>query len=325
MIAYIKSVKSWETLAYAVPVKWAAPLLSSDNSPGQFVFMPEALPEGIEGEWLVYAGNVWVVDSISSTETELTVTVRDVFSAFYRQHVMPSGHSMVGGFLLAIFNTNYRDNADAEYAMPYLNVTASDSTPLIMPELSEDIFFTMSDYLRRVSQISTDIRFTPATDTLNITVTKKPAAVRNVIDGDGHFELVGISQSSAIVSKVTARNGNVRTDYYLWPDGTIRTTEPTTRVRGRWEQILIGQNSGNTELEQVQAIFEKNEASLKVEFYSDKEYSYGEKLRMLVRGKLYEATVAYVEKSSEDNRTLYKAGRLPTSLTDKLRLALGGR
>lgn len=323
MIAYIKSVKSWETLAYAVPVKWTAPLLSSDNAPGQFVFMPEALPEGIEGEWLVYAGKAWVVDSISSTETELTVTVRDAFAAFYRQHVYPSGHSTVGGFLTAIFNTNYRDNADAEYAMPYLVVDNEDTTPMIEPGLEDELFFVAADYLRRVTQLGVGVEFEPKNDGLYITIYTQPSAPRNVIDGDGHFELVSVTKSSSIVSKVTARRGNVRTDYYLWPNGSISTTEPTTRVKGRWEQIRIG-DSDITESEQVKAVFEENTASLKVEFYSDKEYRYGERLRLLVRGKLYDATVAYVEKSSEDTRTLYKAGRLPTSLTDKLRLALGG-
>ncbi len=328
----IKSIKDFSTLAHAEPVSWNAPVISNDNSVGPIIFPPDADVIGYEGQWLVLISNgngapmpeqsLWVIKSVTPNENSITVTVQDAFNAFYRSHIMPLGYTTTGALLAALFNINYKNQADTEYAMPYLTVSNTDSTPLIPPDLTDDTIFVMCNYLRKVSQRGVKIKISLAGNgtgvAVDISTINTPK--QTLIMGDGHSQLVSQDFSSNITSKVTVVIGGVNNYYYLQADGSISTTAPSPRIAGKWETIVLREDGDA--LEEATKIFEKNSAALKIEFYSDKLLEYCAPVTIVADGHVSDANISFIGISSDDYRYHYIAGDMPVTLLDKLKLAL---
>ena len=321
MTAFIKSVKTWQTLAHAEAISWDVPELSTDNSVGQIVFPPDADVIGYEGEWIVIAGILLVIRSIKPTEQAITVNVVDAYNAFYRSHIMFNTQNTVGGFLLTALTNSYKNQGDAEYAMPYLTITNTDATPLIQPTLVNDTVFVMSDYLRMVSQRGVDIAITPAATGVDVAISTRSTAEKTVLFDDGHAQLNSQDFSADITSKVTAVINGVNNYYYLQADGTVAQTVPSPRIAGKWATVVLSEDADV--IAEVEKIFAKNTAALKIDFASDKHYNYGDAVRVRIKDKVYKTVITSVSVSSNDmHAKRYKAGTMPVTLTDKLKLAL---
>lgn len=325
MEAFVKSIKTWETLAYGFPVKWTdLPVMSNENNTGDMIFPFDERLLGMEGNWLVMGDDLWVIKAIKASEREgtLTYTLQDRFNAFYRSHIMFYSQTTVGGFLATAFTNSYKNQSDAEYAMPYLRITNSDSTPLIVPPLENGVLFNMANYLRSVSQQGVKISIQPAAigQGVDVDISTRSADRETVEFESGHSQLVSCETTVDTVSKITAVINGANHFYYLQPDGTIAQTAPSPRIKGTWQTVCL---SPEEDVEaNLKALFAKNSASKKIEFYSDKLMECGTPVRIATNRQIIEAELSYVAISSGDGRYHYKAGDLPVTLTDKLRIAM---
>lgn len=321
MIAYIKDRKTFATVAYADVVEYTVPLLSFDDSKGTVVFADRVV-EGNEGNWLILVGKPLIIESIKPSATTITVNVSDAITAFNRLHRPPSSYpTTTGQFVYNCFEYNYKTQSDAEYAMPYLNVTNSDSTAIIKPD-AEDIFFSMQNYLRKVIQRGIKIDFTVTNTTLDIAISTHGTA-RNIFANDGNTDVVSEEFSQNTTSKVSVYKAGTPTVYYLQANGSISTTAPSPRIAGQWQMISIGDN--DDKLEKAKEVFAANDAAYKIEFYSDTLYEVGQKCKIRIRDKVYDIVISFIEISDKDSRYHYKAGTLATTLSEKLKLILKTR
>ena len=323
MTAFIKSVKTWQTLAHAEAISWDVPIMSSDNSVGQIVFPPDADVIGYEGEWLVMNGILWIIRTIKPTEQNITVSVVDAFNAFYRSHILPSGYTTVGGLLQALFTANYKNQGDAEYKMPYLTISNTDATPLILPNLVDDTVFVMSDYLRMVSQRGVDIAITPSLNGqgVDVNISTHSTAEKVVVFNDGHSLLNSQDFNADITSKVTVVVNGSNTYYYLQADGSVSQTAPSPRIAGKWATVVHKANGDA--LDEAEKVFAKNTAAIKIDFNSDKVFDYGDIVKIKIKDKVYKTAITFVSFNSNDRVSRhYKAGDMAVTLTDKLKLAL---
>lgn len=316
MTAYIKRIKDFVTVAYAPAIKWNVPLFSNDNSSGTITFTTDSqIKRGYEGYWLIMDGHIWVIQSISPSDTEISVTVVDAFNAFNRNHRIVSGYSTTGALLAAIFNLNYKQQSDAEYAMPYLDVTNTNTTPLIAPTPIDEIFFSATDYMRLCSQKGVKIDFEPTNTELKVKISNRSTAYSNIILDDSHSQLVSQEYSQDITSKVSVVIGANMTSYYLQPDGTISQSAPSPRIQGQWQMIKAEDNAQ----EAAQAVFDKNDAAYKIEFNSDRVLDWCSKVKVRVDGEVKDVVISSVSISSDDDRYKYAAGDLATTMTAKLK------
>lgn len=325
MVAYIRKMKDWSVIKWAEPFEWSVPIWSNDNAKGTFKFAPDApIDKAHIGEWLQFGENLWVIKDIKPSETEITVSVQDAINAFYRTHVFPSGYTVTGTFIAAILNTNYKAQADAEYAMPYLNVTNTDTTPLIQPTIKDDILFVMSDYMREVIKRGIKITFTPNFFGINIAISTHGTARKAIPMDDGHSQLVKKEFSSDITSKVTVIYNGTNNYWYLRADGSADWhSAPNPRIPGKWATIIVDEEWKAQG--EVEKIFAKNTASLQVEFYSDKAFELNEPVIILDGKNQYESKISFIEINSDDNRYHYKAGDMATTLLEKLRLIINAQ
>lgn len=324
MIAYVRSMKSWSAIAWAEPFEWSIPIWSNDNAKGSLKFAPDApITKEHNGEWLAVDGNLFVIKDVKPSETEITVSVQDAINAFYRTHVMPSGYTTTGAFIKAILDINYKAQADAEYAMPYINVTNTDTTPLIQPTIKDDILFVMSDYMREVIKRGIKIEFSYNVLDVNITISTHGTSRKAIPMDDGHSQLVKKEFSSDITSKVTVIYNGTNNYWYLQADGSADWhSAPSPRIPGKWATIIVDEEWKAQG--EVEKIFAKNTASLQVEFYSDKAFELNEPVIILDGKNQYESKISYIEINSDDNRYHYKAGDMSTTLIEKLRLLMNG-
>lgn len=323
MIALIKSIKDWKTIAHAEVLSYDAPIISNDNAVGTINFAPDADVLGYEGHWICIGRKVWLIKSAKPSETNIAVTVCDAYNAFYRSHRIGSAPTTsTGAFLEAIFRINYKNQPDTEYAMPYLNITNTDDSDFIQPDLKSDTIFVMSDYLRLCAKMGVIVRIAPAAvgSGLDVVIEPRSPIEKTLVFDDGHSMLSAQDYQATIISKVTAIQNNVQSYYYIQEDGSASQTEPEPRIEGRWETIVLNENQ--VALDEVNKVFAQNTAALKIEFYSDKEFQHGEVIRFYGNGKPQKAAISHVAVKSEDYRYFYKAGDMATTLVDKLKLAL---
>lgn len=323
MIAYVKSITTFDTLLVAEAIDWQAPTMSNDASEGSAVFADERVM-GLEGNWLLLDGEIFYITEISpDTSSELiTVKIGDAFSAFNRQHGGTSiSQSTTGDFLYAIFYYNYKTQADAEYAMPYLNITNSDATPLIKPELESDKIYTASDYFRMCAKRGIRIAFSATNTALNVDISTRDLTPQNIFMGNGENQLASQSFSANTVSKVTVYKNGAQSTYYLQADGSAGTTAPSPRIKGRWRTI-INDSADTTALDDARSVFYENTAVNKICFYSTRKLECNQPLRIRIKDKVYTLAVSLVQISSGDSRYYYEAGDMLVTLTSKVRALL---
>lgn len=166
-------------------------------------------------------------------------------------------------------------------------------------------------------------------------ISGQPTAV--IPFSDGHSHLVSESYSSDIVSHIlvvsTAGSGNGRCDYFMRYDGSMAVVlNPAGSVNP--ENQMIGNNivletslvinestahEGGAVYDLAVAEFAKNSSESKVEFYSDKELSLFQPVKLMLKRGILETKISSIKKKSGDNRYLYTCGQLSTTTSEKIK------
>lgn len=341
MQAFIKTAAAFRTAYVRDVLDYELTLDSLESLPSSVTLLGGDIPRTMGGSWLYVADSLFLIGAVSPGDGMTELQLQSPLDAFSRPraYVPPAAGSTLGAFVARELADGWRDQPDAVYALPYLQISASDSLPFVPPETDEQGFYTLSTWLRTLRRdYGLELRFTPNGDKLGVLI--RPAATRShtFLCGDGHTELASNVYSRTAVAKVTTvqpvDSGQVdaqgetifeteTTDWYLALDGSVSSQEPAGRAYGSWTVLPVSAKKDAEEA--ARAAFSKNSETHKVEFWTDFRPGLLDPFRLrLPSGAVFAGEIQAIRKLRGDRRWLCQSGTWPVSLTDKVRSASGG-
>lgn len=338
MEAFVKSFATYRTIKKATVIASALTLDSLEADTTTVTVVGTGIGRSNTGDWLLIDGQVYRISNVKPQGDRTLLTLLSPLDAFNRPlelEKMPRDQ-YVGGFIMEIMKSQWVECEDPVYTMPYLTVTNLDPTPYAEPELDNSGCFVLTNYCRLMRKTyRTTVKFADAGNTLACTITKAPAATRQVDFSDGRSQLQSVDYSSSGTAKLTvlcdvdtglkdAEGDPIlerqRSVWYLAEDGTVSQEIPPRRASGEWKTITVKKVE---EIEKkVVETFAKNKANHKLEFWSTRDLAVQDDCTFMVYGELLQSYISYKRKSSEDKRFYYKSGELATTATEKLRGAV---
>lgn len=338
MEAFVKSFATYRTIKKATVIASALTLDSLESDTTTVTVVGTGIGRSNTGDWLLIDGQVYRISNVKPQGDRTLLTLLSPLDAFNRPlelEKMPRDQ-YIGGFIMEIMKTQWVECEDPVYTMPYLTVTNLDPTPYAEPELDNSGCFVLTNYCRLMRKTyRTTVKFADAGNTLACTITKAPAATRQVDFSDGRSQLQSVDYSSSGTAKLTvlcdvdtglkdAEGDPIlerqQSIWYLAEDGTVSQEIPPRRASGEWKTITVKKVE---EIEKkVVETFAKNKANHKLEFWSTRDLAVQDDCTFMVYGELLQSYISYKRKSSEDKRFYYKSGELATTATEKLRGAV---
>ena len=338
MEVFVKSFAAYRTVKKASATAYTLVLDALDAESSTVTVAGTEISAADVGSWMICCGQVCRISGVKPKDGQTTVTLESPLKAFQRPlelDVQPNDQT-VGGFIKAQLQTHWVACDDPDYAVPYLSVSNSDTTPYVPPEVDSGGIYKLPDYAQLMRKTyRTTVRFADGGDHLICTVLTEPVASKQISFEDGHSQLVSVTYSSSGLAKVTALHDidtgekdddgkavliRERSNWYLSEDGEISQLIPARRAVGDWGQVHVA--SGDDVAAKVAETFAKNNRSHKLEFWSDVDLPVQTNCTFLVYGQLLRSHISYKRKSSTDNRFYYKSGELATTATEKLKGAL---
>lgn len=327
MKIYFKSKSTFRTVASADVLSASICVDSTDGQASTVTAVGE-YGRTLSDQWAVYDGLLFLVSKVTPQEGRTLFTLLDPVDAFSRPliYTAPAGVSNAAAYVASIIYSEYVNQSDPVYALPYISVFNPDTIAFIPPETDSDGLFKLSDYIRLLRRmLNFKLTWTISGNALQLTLLKGASTARRIVFNDGHTQLSTAAYSRSGLAKLTVimqhEDGSTdRTDYYLAEDGSVSTSMPARRAEGQWDIITVAANQDP--LQKAEEAFAKNKASHKVEFYSDRDYSVYDPCVISLYGELLSSHISYKGKASGDSRWLYKSGELAVTATEKLK---GGR
>lgn len=335
MEAFVKSFATYRTIGHAPIISYALTLDALDDETSTVIVAGNAITSGNVGDWLICDGQLFYISNVKPASNQTTLTLKSPLDAFYRPLELESQpvDQTVGGFIAQQLQRHWIACNDPVYAVPYLAVSYSDTTPFVPPELNNSGSFVLADYARLMRKTyRTTVVFSDGNDRLICTVQTIPASSKQISFEDGKSQLVSVAYSFSGLAKITAlhdidtgekdADGNKiytreRTDWYLSDSGEVSQLIPSRRATGEWGQLLVKSNEDVRA--KVEETFAKNKTNHKLEFWSKLDLPVQTDCTFLVYGQLLRSHISYKRKSSTDSRYYYKSGELATTATEKLK------
>lgn len=315
MVCFFKSIDTFETIGQAIVSEYAVPLASANGSTGS-VTVPGELTQDYTRQWLVLGDRLLYITAVTPMDNMTTITVGDALTAFNRTiaYVEPTTYYL-GEYIKSLAESEYINQSDPFFDMPYLTATNSDTTEFahITPK---DFITSLESVARSAQARGVSIVFSFDADSVTMSISTANATAQAVVMGDGHSQLVSEEYNREQISKVTVVSVlGYPHDYYLTLTGEIVTEAPVNRPPGEW--ITVTQGADNL-LDTAKEAFATSVNSHKIVFFSTLELALFQPLLMRLNGKLYETSITYVGIQSSDRRYLYECGDAATTLTDKV-------
>ena len=204
MVAFIKRRKDFRTVVSAEVVSYDVPLASIADDVGTIVLYDTTVTRGSEGDFMIMDGHIWVIDQVTPSEMQTTVTVTDIAAAFDRLLPYVGEGISIGSFLAQQLADHYRNVSDLEYRMPYLEITNLDNTEFLGPTVTDGLF-NLRTYMRKVNRLrDVQVQFSVSQNKLNILIQPRQRPSHNIIFEDGTSQLISRSYSRSSIAKVTA-------------------------------------------------------------------------------------------------------------------------
>lgn len=272
--------------------------------------------------WAVLSGAVYFITEVSPKDGRTLVKLADPVSAFDRELPFDyDGEETVGEFIAGALAVGWINEDDPAYALPFLSVSYSDTTPFFTPDVDDHGLWRLDDYARRArAEYGVALRFSPEGDALAVSIVKTVAAVAAVVFNDGHSQLDSAAFSRGGPAKVTAVQGDERTNWYLAANGSFSTTVPAERAAGTWTTIHL--SDSDVPEEKVAQEFAKHAESHKLSFWSDRQLAAGDRVTFRLNGEVVSGVISAVTLNSGDSRFYYTSGELATTAAEKLRKLL---
>ena len=329
MIAFIKSIHDFSTIATVQVASWDLPLATVGDDTGSVVLLGESAA-GREGNWLVIDERVYLISQTAANQGQTTLTLQMPVNAFDRSLYYSGAVASIEAFIVAALTGAYKNASDSFFAMPYLSITADSETAFTPPELSDGMY-VLSDYIKAVQPptyadngtidvpgVICDISCSDTT--LYIRLHSSEPAARKAVFDTSLFQLVTRTHDRDIISKVSVIHtdtGNTAMNYYLKSNGAITPIAPNDRVPGKW--VSVPYNADEAVMATARKEFEKNRDTHKIEFRSKEKFDLLDPVTMRMGGDIETYPITCIRKSSADDRYLYTCGDMPTTLTDKVR------
>lgn len=318
MTIYIKDRKSFATVAMARCADWTIVDDSDGAEYSRFVLPPGALGFGDVGQWLVADGTVLCVDTVTPTETQVTVRARSAWTEFDLNSAYSESAShpaTAEAFIASTLAADYVEQNDEAYRMGYLAVTYDPGTSFAAPEITSAGAFALADY---IEQTGVAVRFAVSGQALNVHIAPRARTPRQLVFGDGHSIVTSQAFSADAVAKVTTDQDGTRRHYYLAADGSVSTSVPAERAEGSWTLISVA--TADDPLEKAKAEFAKNKSAHKIEFRSDLDLAVGDVVTARLDGKVFTGAVSRRGRSAASGSMKeYAIGDLAVTASDKLR------
>lgn len=330
MLAQIRSMINYEVLCAAEVISYDLPIATSADDSGSIVLRGTAAA-GSEGHWLLFKNYIWLIKQATITDGTTELTLRPPVNAFSRSIALPNNSfTSAEDFIFTCINKEFKNNSDAFFKMPYLELNVSTGTPYMVPTLDNNLMFNLADYIRLRDAVffdeSGDVEkfgaaciFIPSVDTLTVGIQPISSAQHTAFFDSNRFWLEEQAHDYDRVTKVTVLGEDSSKDFYLLKDGTI-VTSPTVanRALGKW--VYVAAEDDATAGDTARRTFANNGASHRIEFFSTEEFDVHDTVQMHLRG--YEEYDSYeitcVRISSADSRYHYTCGTLPLTLTEKV-------
>lgn len=334
MRAYIKRRGDFKTVMMGSAERWKIPIASAEGDTGQIVLGEYASAEHT-GNWLYIMGRIYLISQATPSNNQFTATIADPATAFDRKAVWPDAPAgTYGAFIKAALETDYLNCADAAYAVPYLQISNTDTTPLATPELDDTKLYKLSDIISSARRAGVQINFSISGEKLAIDISTAEGATHNVFFNDGHAQLETETYSADNVAKVTVMQEQEKAEgadkdapteyisytYYLAADGSVSASVPSARAEGRWEYITC--KADETPEDKARELFAKNVNSYKIEFYSSRLYQLYDTVRLRLHGGAFTTQITGITYNSGDDRYLYRCGELATTIQQKVKKSL---
>lgn len=337
MEAYIKRFSNFRTLDKVLQVlSYDIVTDSLENEPSTIVIAGEPLSHANNGDWLIFDGSIYRIDEISPKKHQTTVKLSLPIEAFSRLLELgeQAVEQTVGAFVETALVSNWVNCPDPAYAIPYLVVSNSDTTPYAPPELDNMGCFRLSEYcrlMRKSSNVTLEFSFSGSHLMCQVSG-KEASSAQQVSFDDGRNQLKSAAFSAGGLAKLTVlcdvdtgkkdENGDKitirnRSEWYLSGSGEVAQDVPAARASGEWGTILIRED--DDPLVKVTEAFAKKQKSHKLEFWSTMDLPVNGPCEFFVSGMSLVSRISYKRKSSSDGRFFYKSGELATTATEKLR------
>ena len=336
MRAYIKRRGDFKTVMRGSAESWKIPIASAESDTGQIVLGEYASAEHT-GNWLYIMGRIYLISQATPSNNQFTATIADPATAFDRKAVWPSAPAgTYGSFIKAALETDYLNCTDAAYAVPYLQISNADTTPLATPELDDTKLYRLSDIISTARRAGVQIDFSIDGEKLAIDISAAAGTTHNVFFNDGRAQLETETYSADNVAKVTVLQAQEKAEdadkdapteytaytYYLAADGSVSASVPSARAEGRWEYITC--KDDETPEDKAKELFAKNVDSYKIEFYSTRRYQLYDTVRLRLHGGAFTTQITGITYNSGDDRYLYRCGELATTIQQKVKKSLSG-
>ena len=330
MLAQIRSMINYEALCAAEVISYDLPIATSADDSGSIVLRGTAAA-GNEGHWLLFKNYIWLIEQATIADGTTELTLRPPVNAFSRSIALPNNSfTTAENFISTCINNEFKNNSDAFFKMPYLELNVSTGTPYTVPTLDNNLMFNLADYIRLRDAVffdeSGDVEkfgaaciFIPSGDTLTVGIQPISSEQHTAFFDNNRFWLEEQAHDYDRVSKVTVLGEDSSQDFYLLKDGTIVTlSTAANRALGKW--VYVAAEDDATAGDTARRVFANNSASHRIEFSSTEEFDVHDTVRMHLRG--YEEYDSYeitcVRISSADSRYHYTCGTLPLTLTEKV-------
>lgn len=335
MEVFVKSFATYRTIKKATAISSSLVVDSLDQETSTVTVKGTNINRSDTGNWLICDGNIYQIHNVKPESDRTLITLNSPLDAFNRPLELQAQvvGQTIGGFIAEQLRGNWGAADDPTYALPYLSVSNSDTTPLVSPDVDNGGCFKLPEYCRLMRKsYRVSVCFSDAGGTLQCTISKDPAVSRNVSFEDGRSRLQSVAYSSSGLAKLTVlhdvdtgekdANGDKvysreRSVWYLSESGAVSQMIPARRASGEWSTLHL-KGDKNVE-EEVAKTFAKNKANHKLEFRSVLDIPVQADCTFMVYGELLHSYISYKRKSSEDKRFYYKSGELATTATEKLR------
>lgn len=318
MIGYIKNRSDFKTTQLLNVLTYDLAYFSTKDDTGTLTVEGE-ITSG-EGSFLLFDGNLWVIDSLTPEDNITTIKTVNILSAFDRDLIYTESTQTAAARIASTFTNEYKSVTDSVYAMPYLTIV-NNASGECAPDVKDGLW-NLKSYIRKVHRLQgIRVRF-DAGDALTVTI-ENHSQDRTILFGGGHDELTSQSYSKSSVAKITTlytdsdTSAQTVTDWYLDADGNVSQTVPQDRADGEWKVMTVS-TTGDELTETVTDEFAKNSKSHKIEWMSDRDYDLRDTVTTKLNGKVLKTYISYKGKTSTDSRWKYKSGELATTLTEIL-------
>lgn len=275
----------------------------------------ENLPN--EGDFIYdeYTGFIGVISSVQTIKDIAELHVKQIHTLFSRKIIYTQeAYTYLESYLKSLIDDNYTNCSDSFYALPFLSVTAATQTSSTMIPDIDQHSFSVSSFMakaRRLKRIFCVFSLDRAT--LNISITTRSNAAKNIDFSNPSFSITGENYSGKTISKITSYcDEDTQTqDWVLLDNGTIVNTTPATgRVEGEWTTLYV--NRAADVQDAVYDEFAKNYYSHNITFQCPISYKFDlyDNLKIKIGNKIFTSYVAQMRKWNNSKVQEIQCGEL---------------